>query len=141
MIFSCRLQKALCFLVLQGPPVNKYRKTLGKITCGCTLSCSVLSNSLQCYGLQPSPWTASSVHVTFQPRILEWVAISSCRGSSQPRDRTQASCIGRKVLSHCATWEAWARAEIQQSEEGDSSGHLLEDRFNRDLGLPWRLRL
>ena len=27
-----------------------------------------------------------------QARILEWVAISSSRGSSQPRDRTQVSC-------------------------------------------------
>ena len=35
----------------------------------------------------------SSVHEIFQVRILEWVAISFSRGSSQPRDRTQVSCI------------------------------------------------
>ena len=35
----------------------------------------------------------SSVHGIFQARILEWVAISFSRGSSQPRDRTQVSCI------------------------------------------------
>ena len=29
----------------------------------------------------------------FQARILEWVAISFSRGSSQPRDRTQVSSI------------------------------------------------
>ena len=28
-----------------------------------------------------------------QARILEWVAISFSRGSSQPRDQTQVSCI------------------------------------------------
>ena len=28
-----------------------------------------------------------------QVRILEWVAMPSSRGSSQPRDRTQVSCI------------------------------------------------
>ena len=28
-----------------------------------------------------------------QARVLEWVAISFSRGSSQPRDRTQVSCI------------------------------------------------
>ena len=36
-------------------------------------------------------------------RILEWVAISSSRGSSGPRDRTRISCIsciGRRVLYH-----------------------------------------
>ena len=27
------------------------------------------------------------------PRILEWVALPYSRGSSQPRDRTQVSCI------------------------------------------------
>ena len=33
----------------------------------------------------------SSVHGIFQVRILEWVAISSSRGSSWPRDRTRVS--------------------------------------------------
>ena len=32
----------------------------------------------------------SSVHGILQARILEWVAISSSRGSSQPRDTTAA---------------------------------------------------
>ena len=43
------------------------------------------------------PWTvayqAPPVHGILQARILEWVAISFSRGSSQPRDRTQVSCI------------------------------------------------
>jgi len=34
----------------------------------------------------------SSIHGTFQARILEWAAISFSRGSSQPRDQTQVSC-------------------------------------------------
>ena len=47
-----------------------------------------------------------SVHGIFQARILEWVAISYSRGSSQPRDWTLSSCIsciGRWILYHCAT--------------------------------------
>ena len=40
----------------------------------------------------------SSVDGILQVRILEWVAISSCRGSSRPRDRTRISCIGRRIL-------------------------------------------
>ena len=48
----------------------------------------------------------SSVHGIFQARILEWVAISSSRGSSQPRDWIWVSCIGRLILYHPATWEA-----------------------------------
>ena len=42
-------------------------------------------------------------------RILVWVAISSSRGSSQPKDQICISyipCIGRWFLYHCATWEA-----------------------------------
>ena len=46
-----------------------------------------LGNPMEC-----SP-PASSVHGVFQARILEWVAISSSRGSSWPWDRTLNSCI------------------------------------------------
>ena len=45
----------------------------------------------------------SSVHGIFQARILEWVAMPSSRGSSQPKDGTlifYISCIGRQVLYH-----------------------------------------
>ena len=35
--------------------------------------------------------SVSSVHGILQARILEWVAISFCRGSSRPRDQTQGS--------------------------------------------------
>ena len=45
----------------------------------------------------------SSAHGILQERILEWVAISSSRGSFRPRDRTwisYVSCIGRQVPYH-----------------------------------------
>ena len=45
----------------------------------------------------------------FLSRILEWVAVSSSRGSSRSRDRTQVSCIsgiGKQILYHWVTWEA-----------------------------------
>ena len=48
----------------------------------------------------------SSVHGIFQARKLEWVAISFSRGSSQPRNQTCVSCIGRQVLNCWATREA-----------------------------------
>ena len=50
-------------------------------------ACSALSDSLQPHGLSVS---GSSVHGLFQ-EILEQVAISYSRGSSQPRDWTHAS--------------------------------------------------
>ena len=45
----------------------------------------------------------SFVHGILQARVLEWVAISSSRGSSWPRDWTRVSfisCIGRQILHH-----------------------------------------
>ena len=44
----------------------------------------------------------SSVHGISQARILEWVAISSSRGSSQPRDQTcisYSSCIASEFFT------------------------------------------
>ena len=44
-----------------------------------------------------------SAHGILQARILEWIAVSSSRGSSWPRDWTRVSyvsCIDRQFLSH-----------------------------------------
>ena len=42
----------------------------------------------------------SSVHGILQARILEWVAIPSSSGSSQPGDGTRLSWVDRRVLRH-----------------------------------------
>ena len=49
----------------------------------------------------------SSVHVISQARILKQVVISFFMGSSRPRDKTHISCIGRQILYHWATKEAY----------------------------------
>ena len=59
-----------------------------------------------CYPVDCSP-PGSSVHGIFQTRILEWVAISFSRGSSQPRDRTQVSRIAGRCFNLWATREFW----------------------------------
>ena len=48
----------------------------------------------------------SSVHGIFQARVLEWVAISFSRGSSQPRDLTWVSHIAGRHFTIWATKEA-----------------------------------
>ena len=48
----------------------------------------------------------SSVHGILQERILEWVAILFSRGSSQPMDQTQVSCIQGRLFTIWATREA-----------------------------------
>ena len=50
--------------------------------------------------------SGSSIKGISQARILEWVAISFSRGSSQSRVWTLVSCIGRRFLYHWATREA-----------------------------------
>ena len=57
-------------------------------------------------------WTVAlqtPVHGIFQARIMEWVAISSSKGSSRPRDQTYiscSSCIVRQIFYYCAIWES-----------------------------------
>ena len=61
------------------------------------------------HGVMDCSSPGSSVHGILQARILEWVAVSSSRGSSRPRDQTHISYIsfiGRQILYHSATWEA-----------------------------------
>ena len=47
-----------------------------------TQSCPTLHDPMDC-----------TAHGILQNRILEWVAFPFSRGSSQPRDQTQGSCI------------------------------------------------
>ena len=67
------------------------------------LLCSVANSCLTLFDPMDCSPPGSSVHVISQARTLEWVAISSSRGSSWPRDRTcisLVSCIGRWILYH-----------------------------------------
>ena len=68
-----------------------------------TQSWPTLCNPMGC-----SP-PCSSVHGIFQARVLEWVAISFSRGSSQPRDRTQISCVAGRRFTAWAIREAWSK--------------------------------
>ena len=47
------------------------------------------------------------VHRVLQARILEWVAFPFSSRSSQPRDRTQVSCIAGRFFTIWATREAF----------------------------------
>ena len=65
----------------------------------------------------PMAWSPPgfSVHGILQARILEWVTIPFSRGSSQPSDQTQVSCIGRQILyclSHQGSPCVWKSTSI-----------------------------
>ena len=62
--------------------------------------------SLSCIRLFVTPWTVGfSVHGILQARILKWVGISFSRGSSQPRNGTQVSCLAGGFFTSWATRE------------------------------------
>ena len=69
-------------------------------------SCQVVSDSSDPMGCSLPGF---SIHGSFQERMLKWVSVSYSRGSSRPRDWSRVrciSCIGRRILYHCATWKA-----------------------------------
>ena len=71
---------------------------------------TVIQVSLSHIRLFVTPWTVAcqaplSMGI-LQARILEWVAVPSSRGSSQPRDRTQVSLIAGGFFTVWATREA-----------------------------------
>ena len=70
-------------------------------------SCPSLCDPMDCSPL------GSSVHGIPQARILEWVAMPSCRASSQPRDQTRISCVSYVTdkFFYC-----WATGEAQSVE-------------------------
>jgi len=75
------LEKTRESLELQGNQTSQSQRKVKVVQ-----SCPTFGDPIDCSLL------GSSVHGILQIRILEWVAISFSRGSSQPRDRTQVSC-------------------------------------------------
>ena len=55
-------------------------------------SCLTLRDPMDC------SLSGSSVHGIFQARVLEWIAISFSRGSSQPRNLTQSPALQADAL-------------------------------------------
>ena len=56
-----------------------------------------------------------TVYGILQARILEWVAFPFSRGSSQPRDQTQVSCIAGGFFTSWATRETLLFSSVAQS--------------------------
>ena len=78
------------------PAPEHWALVLVKLSDSCMCSKSLHLRPTLCKPMDYSP-PGSSVHGILQARILEWVAISSSRGSSQPRNQT--SCL--LPLLHC----------------------------------------
>ena len=75
--------------------------------------CALLSLSVVSDSLWPQWTVARQAPLSMgilQARILQWVAMPSSRGSSQPRDQTQVSLIASGFFT------VWATREVQTTE-------------------------
>ena len=82
------LQIHICINVLKSMYIDIYKyTTIGVHVYSASQSCLTLCNPMVC------SLPGSSIHGILQARILEQVAISYCKGSSQPKDRICISCI------------------------------------------------
>ena len=77
-----------------------------------TQSCPTLCDPMDC------SLPGSAVHGIFQVRILEWVAISFSRVSSQPRDRTGSSTLQTDALPS----ESSGKEESQEGKNQRTRG-------------------
>ena len=86
----CGLGSCGCYFPLDWVAEKAHPKKESEVTQLCPTLCDPMDCSLP----------GSSVHGIFQARILEWVAISFSRGSSQPRDQTPGLPHCRQTLYH-----------------------------------------
>ena len=111
------------------PSLLRFLYILGDFTCVCMYAQLYLP---LCDPMDCNP-PGSSVHGIFQAKILEWIAISYFRGSSQPTDQTHVSCISctdRQILYHCATWEAPIYIHDHQIVTGSSQSCTSTSNFS-----------
>ena len=79
--------------------LNMFNSQGEKYLCVNAQLCLTLCNPMNC------SLPGSYIHGIVQARILEWVAISFSRRSSQPRNRTQVPHIAGRLLTVWATGE------------------------------------
>ena len=93
------LQKTILIICLRSTVIKVYMKQTAK----CLFYCLCVLSRVQLFETpMDGSLPGSSVHVIFQARILEWVAVTYSRGSSQPKDWNCVSfisCIGRWIFT------------------------------------------
>ena len=84
------LQKTILIICLRSTVIKVYMKQTVK----CLFYCLCVLSRVQLFETPvDGSLPGSSVHVIFQVRIVEWVAFTYTRGSSQSKDRNCVSCI------------------------------------------------
>ena len=87
--------------------------------------CTVMSDSLRLHGQSMAPLSMGIL----QARIVEWVAMPSSRGFSQPRNWTKVSCTAGRFFT------IWAPGKPSSSDDpwGALKGPVY---YSEVLGLP-----
>ena len=110
-------------LTLRGTYLgNKENERESEITQLCLTLCDPMDYSLRGF----------SVHGTFQTRVLDWVAISSSRGSSPHRDWTWVSHIAYRCFTIWATRESPIKIAI-------NSNNLEVNLWKRNISISQRV--
>ena len=65
-----------------------------------------------------------TVQGILQARILEWVAFPFSRGSFQPMDQTQVSCIAGEFFTRWATREALSNRHLLKKTKFDKFDYI-----------------
>ena len=109
----CTLERAIKDVIDWLPAVPSESRIWG-VTPGefHSVLCLVAQSCLTLCDLMDYSPPGSSVCEILQARILEWVAMPSSRGSTQPRDRTQVSGIAGGFFT------VWASREAQEYWSG-----------------------
>ena len=120
------------FLVISFGSHNPERKEQISFSFSCGLS-------LSCVWLFATPWTVAHQALLsmgiLQGRRLEWVAMSSSRGSSQPRGWTRVSHIAGGFFTIWATKEAHFHFRHEETE-ANSIYLSLYPRYGEGDGTP-----
>ena len=78
---------------------------------------SCFSRVRLCATPRTAAYQASPSMGILQARILEWIAMPSSRGSSQPRDQTPVSCIASGFFFFFLILTVWATREVHPQLE------------------------
>ena len=87
-----------------------------------------------CDSMNWSSPPGSSVYGIFQARILDWVGISSSRGSSQPRDWTCVCSSGREVSTTEPRGKPLGGSRTNHQMLGSEANH----HFHLQRGTSWQ---
>ena len=135
---SVKMGKFILFGLIYVWIINmwKYKQKERVCACSVTQTCLTLCDPMDC------SLTGFSVHRSSQARILEWVAISSSRESSWPRDQTHVSYVSCIKGGFFTTWATWALQNKGKEKKNTISVIFFRSYFGggvRRYLTPWDL--